>query len=102
MGGSVNQLVTVEHFDAGLAKLHTRIEGQSNRIDSVQTQLQARIDSLRVEMRAEIVRSHLILVSILIAANALMLTILSSVPRPHDIREHDSPVHPPVRAIQEG
>ena len=76
MSDSVNQLVTVEHFDAGLAKLHTRIDGQSSRIDSVQTQLQAQIDALRVEMRAEIVRSHLLLVSILIAANALMLTVL--------------------------
>lgn len=119
MRESVNQLVTVEHFDAGLARLHTRIDGLSNRIgsvqtelhtridglsnriDSVQTQLQAQIDglssridslqtelqaqidglssgidTLRIEMRADIVRSHLILVSILIAANALMMTVM--------------------------
>ena len=57
--------------------------GLQARIDAVQTQLQAqidglssRIDTLRIEMRADIVRSHLILVSILIAANALMMTIL--------------------------
>ncbi len=76
MGESVNQLVTVERFDAGLAMLHTRI-------DSVQTQLQAqidglsgRIDSLRIEMRADVDRSLLIFVTIVIAANALMLTVL--------------------------
>ena len=101
MGESVNQLVTVEHFDAGLAMLHTRFDGQSSRIDSLQadlhtridglsdridslrTQLQAqidglsgRIDNLRIEMRADIVRSQLIFVGIVIAANALMLTVL--------------------------
>ena len=117
MRESAMQLVTVEHFDAGLAKLQAQIGGQSNRIDSVQVQLQTqidglsgridslqtlqaedrrarraglirlirselqaqidglsgRIDTLRIEMRADIVRSHLILVTILIAANALMM-----------------------------
>ncbi len=119
MGESVNQLVTVEHFDAGLAMLHTRFDGQSSRIDSLQadlhtrtdglsnridslqadlhtrttglsdridslqTQLQAqidglsgRIDNLRIEMRADVDRSLLIFVSVVIAANALMLTVL--------------------------
>ena len=137
MGDSVNQLVTVEHFDAGLAMLHTRFDGQSSRIDSLQadlhtrtdglsnridsiqadlrtrtdglsdridslqadlhtrtdglsdridslqTQLQAqidglsgRIDNLRIEMRADVDRSLLIFVTIVIAANALMLTVL--------------------------
>ena len=69
MGESVNQLVTVERFDAGLAMLQARI-------DAVQTELQTRIDSLRTEMRADIVRSQLILVGIVIAANALMMTVL--------------------------
>ena len=61
MGESVNQLVTVEHFDAGLAMLHARIDGQSSRIDSSQTHLQARIDglsgridSLQTELQAQI------------------------------------------------
>ena len=58
MGQSANQLVTVEHFDAGLAML------------------QSRIDTVRTEMRAEIARSHLISVGIIIGANALMVTIL--------------------------
>ena len=83
MRESANQLVTVEHFDAGLAKLQAQIDGLSNRIDSVQTQLQAqidvlsgRIDTLRIEMRADIVRSQLIVVTIVIAANALMMTVM--------------------------
>ena len=58
MGESVNQLVTAERFDAGLAML------------------QSRIDSLRVEMRAEIARSHMVLAGFVVAANALMLTVL--------------------------
>ena len=58
MGQSANQLVTVEHFDAGL------------------TMLQSRIDAVRTEMRAEITRSHLISVGIIVGANALMVTIL--------------------------
>ncbi len=58
MGQSANQLVTVEHFDAGL------------------TMLQSRIDAVQTEMRAEIARSHLISVGIIIGANALMVTIL--------------------------
>ena len=58
MRQSVNQLVTVEHFDAGIAML------------------QARIDAVQTDMRAEIARSHLISVGIIIGANALMATIL--------------------------
>ena len=76
MGESANQLVSVEYFDAGLAVLHTRIDALSSRIDSVHTELQTRMDAFRMEMRAEIVRSHLILVGIVIAANALMMTVL--------------------------
>ena len=94
MGDSVNQLVTVERFDAGTAMLHTRtgsiqtelqaaIDQLSGRIDSLQIELQAqidglsgRIDSLRVEMRADIARSHMVLAGFVIAANALMLTVL--------------------------
>ena len=61
MGQPVNQLVTVERFDAGLAVL------------------EARIDAVRTELRAEIVRFHVISVGIMIAANALMMTILGIV-----------------------
>ena len=60
MRESANQLLTVEHFDAGFAKLHAQIGGQSNRIDSVQVQLQAqndglsgRIDSLQTQSQAQ-------------------------------------------------
>ena len=69
---SASQLVTVERFEAGLAALHTRI-------DSLHTELLARIDSVRSELRAEIFRSQLISVGILIAANALIMTILGIV-----------------------
>lgn len=61
MGQSVNQLVTVERFDAGLAVL------------------EARIDAVRTELRAEIARSLLIAVGVMITANALMMTILGIV-----------------------
>ena len=113
MGESVNQLVTMERFDAGLAMLHTRLDalesGLHARIDSVQTELHARIDAVekglharidavqtelhgridgvqtesqtRIDtvvtgMRAEIARSILVLAGFVIAANALMMTIL--------------------------
>ena len=69
---SASQMVTVERFEAGLAALHARI-------DSVHAELLARIDSVRSELRAEIFRSQLISVGILIAANALMMTILGIV-----------------------
>ena len=72
MGQSVNQLVTVERFEAGIATLQARI-------DSVQTQLLARIDAVRTELRAEIARSLLIAVGVMIAANALMMAILGVV-----------------------
>ncbi len=94
MGESVNQLVTVERFEAGIAALHARIDtvhdglqaridtvhdGLQARIDAVQTELLARIDAVRSELRAEILRSLLIAVGIMIAANALMITILGVV-----------------------
>ena len=50
MGRSVNQLVTVEHFDAEIAKLH-----------------------------ADNSRSHLISVGVMIASNALLMGILGVV-----------------------
>ena len=72
MGKSLNQLVTVKRFEAGVAMLQARI-------DVVQTELQTRIDAVRTDMRAETARSHLISVGIMIAANALMMTILGYV-----------------------
>ena len=105
MGQSVNQLVTVERFEAGIATLRARIDAVHDglnarvdavhdglnarvdavhvellaRIDSVQTELQARIDTVRTELRAEIARSLLIAVGVMIAANALMMAILGVV-----------------------
>ena len=91
MGQSANQLVTVEHFDAGLTILQSRVDAVqtelssridsvqtelSSRIDAVQTELKSRIDAVRTELRAEIARSHLISVGIIVGANALMVTIL--------------------------
>ena len=72
MGQSVNQLVTVERFEAGNETLHARI-------DAFQTELLARIDALSTELRAEIARSLLIAVGVMIAANAFMMTILGIV-----------------------
>ena len=102
MGQSANQLVTVEHFDAGLSMMQSRIDAVqtelnsridtvqtelTSRIDTVQTELTSRIDAVQVELisrvdtartdtRAEIARSQLISVGIIIGANALMATIL--------------------------
>ena len=123
MSQSASQFVTVEHFDAGIAALHSRIDalqtelrtrtdtiqtelrtrtdairsemrsrteviqsGFSARTDAIQTRLNTRIDEMhakfdavRAELRAEIWRSILIAVGVLIAANALMMTILGIV-----------------------
>ena len=83
MGESVNQLVTVERFEAGIAALHARIDAVHDRlqvqIDGVRTELLSRIDAVRTELRAEIARSLLIAVGVMIAANALMMTILGVV-----------------------
>ena len=65
MGRSVNQLVTVEHFDAELAKLHARIDG-----------VEATVRELGADLRADNLRSHLISVGVMIAAIALATTIL--------------------------
>ena len=59
MSQSLNRLVTVEHFDAAIA--------------SLRTELGTRIDT---KMRAEIMRAILIAVGVMIAANALSMTIL--------------------------
>ena len=83
MGQSVNQLVTGERFEAGITVLQARIDvvqtELQTRIDTLQTDLQTRIDAVRTDMRAEIARSHLISVGVMIAANALMMTILGYV-----------------------
>ena len=69
MNRSTVQLVTVERFEAAVAALDAKI-------DSVRTELLARIDALRIELREEFMRAQMLFVGIVIAANALMLTIL--------------------------
>ena len=67
----------IDAVQTGLSDRIDAVEtGLSTRIDAVQTGLSARIDSVRAELRAEIWRSILIAVGILIAANALMMTVL--------------------------
>ena len=68
MNRSTEKFVTVEHFDAAITKLGTRIDG-----------LEVRIDAVRTEMQASIARSHLISVGIMIAANALMVAVIGFV-----------------------
>ena len=65
MGQSVNQLVTTDHFDAEIAKLH-----------AANTELHARIDGVVADLRADSLRTHLISVGVMIAAIALATTIL--------------------------
>ncbi len=101
MSQSASQFVTVERFDAGITMLQGRIDGLqvridavesglntridavesglNTRVDAVESGLTARIDAVRTDLRAEIWRSILVAVGALIAANALMMTILGFV-----------------------
>ena len=90
MSQSASQFVTVERFDAGITMLQGRIDGLqvrigavesglNTRVDAVESGLTARIDAVRTDLRAEIWRSILVAVGVLIAANALMMTILGFV-----------------------
>ena len=105
MSQSASQFVTVERFDAGITMLQGRIDafetglnsridafetglnsridafetGLNSRIDAFESGLTARIDAVRTDLRAEIWRSILVAVGVLIAANALMMTILGFV-----------------------
>ena len=89
------KFVTVEHFDAAVARLDTRIDGLEVRIDGLQAhidavriELQAGIDALSSELQAGIsagqaamARFLVIAVGVIIAANALMIGILRFFPR---------------------
>lgn len=75
MGRSVNQLVTVEHFDAEIAKLHADNAKLHARIDGVE----ATVRALRADLRADNSRSHLISAGVMIASNALLMGILGVV-----------------------
>ena len=86
MAQSVDQLVTRDTFDAGIAKLgmelHARIDGVESSLQSLGAELHARIDgveskvqSLETTVRTEIMRAVLIVVGVLIPAIGLMLAI---------------------------
>lgn len=79
MNRSTEQFVTVEHFDAAVDRLDTRCDGLEARIDAVRTELLAGINAVRADLRADVARSILIAVGVLIAANALMMTVLGIV-----------------------
>ena len=71
------KFVTVEHFDAAVARLDTRI-------DTTAAMLNTRIDALRSDLQASIHASQaamtrfiVIVAGIIIAANALTIGILS-------------------------
>ena len=100
---STRQLVTVERFDASVAALHARIDSVHSelsaridslhtKIDSVQAELLARMDSMRSELRVEFARSHVRTLIVVIAANALMLTVLGL------ILSRGAPITPPFGA----
>ena len=95
---STSQFVTVKHFDAGIALLHSRNDALQTelrtrndalqtelitRIDALQTGLNAKIDNVQADlrtdiagMRTEIWRSILIAAGVIIAAVGLMMTVL--------------------------
>ena len=104
MGQSVDQLVTREYFDAGIAKLgtelHARIGAVESKAQSLGTELHARIDTVQAELcvriggvesnvqsleakvqslestvRTEIMRAVLIVLGVLIPAIGLMMAI---------------------------
>ena len=76
---STRQFVTVERFDAAIDRLDTAIAGLHTRIDSVRAELLARMDSLRSELREEIARTHVRTLVVVIAANALITTVIATV-----------------------
>ena len=79
MARSTEKFVTVEHFDAAVEKLDTRIGAVRSELLTRIDGLQVRIDAVRTEMQASIARSHLLSVGVMIAANALMIAIISFV-----------------------
>ena len=80
MGQSVSQLVTREHFDAGVAKLGTelyaRIDGVESKVQSLAATVQSLESTVRAEMHAQMMRTVLIMVGILIPAIGLMLAFV--------------------------
>ena len=86
--GAVDKLtgrfVTVEHFDAAVERLDSRIDGLKTYIDAAVERLDTRIDALRSDLQASIHASQaamtrfiVIVAGVIIAANALTIGILS-------------------------
>ena len=95
---STSQFVTVEHFDAGIALLHSRIDAleaeMRTRFDALQTELRTRTDAIQTgpsirtdnarndqrdemaEFRRDIRVSLLVWAGAIISVTAYMLTIL--------------------------
>ena len=70
----------IDAVESGLtARIGAVESGLNTRVDAVESGLTARIDAVRTDLRAEIWRSILVAVGVLIAANALMMTILGFV-----------------------
>ena len=74
---STGKFVTVERFDAAVEKLDSRIDAVRTELLTRIDGLEVRIDAVRTEMQASIARSHLLSVGVMIAANALMIAIIS-------------------------
>ena len=70
------KFVTVEHFDAAVAGLNTRMDGLEVRMDALRSDLQASISA----SQAATARFIVIALGVIIAANALMIGILRFFP----------------------
>ena len=71
LGARIDSVHT--ELGARIESVHTELLA---RIESVHTELLARIDALRSELRADFSRSQLTIAGLVIAANALMITVL--------------------------
>ena len=71
------KFVTVQHFDAAVARLDASIDGLQARIDAIRIELQASISAGQATMT----RFLAVVAGVIIAANALMIGILRFFPR---------------------
>ena len=75
MGQSVKQLVTREHFDAGIANLKMELHARVGGVEANVQSLESKVQSLEATVRTEIMRAVLIVVGVLIPAIGLMMAI---------------------------